>query len=570
MRRTSVQRGGLWTGGALLALALGLPGCGDGDAPGGDGTAVPGSEAALAASAARLRSDRRLGWLLAPCSRSRHYDVNTADVLAILARTLEAPPKADSLRRTKTELASLGAEGMTVALRQARTHWNRPEGKNHVRNAIDVALQADEAHGRPLLEEAVLHPEEDLRLLAIEGLARYEDPGDWELLEQGFQLSSSTFAPRVVASLFRSDPARTAHLVLDWVEAGQFELLWSEVLPAVSAVTDAEVVERCRALWPRLPVAYGLWLCAPCARAGDPEAIEALEEWATHDDATIRGNTIVALGRAELLDGVARILREDPSAENRALAASTLAATPSRVKETREALRAGCSDGNDDVVLTCLRALADAGDEPSIDRGLAMLTANDGADTRTGLRVLSEAFRNHDGLAERALAQLTAELERQAHRPLSERSVLYVTVGRLPLEAAAEYLMEARDAHAGETVQGLTASNWFALQAGNVGVAAHPALLAELGNELDPVRRLDLLEGLSTRGEPEARDVLLALIEEDALSPYEVLYAADRLVRIGPTSAVAPALKRATLRIDQDDVRLALQCLLWQSYPGPG
>jgi hypothetical protein len=62
---------------------------------------------------------------------------------------------------------------------------------------------------------------------------------------------------------------------------------------------------------------------------------------------------------------------------------------------------------------------------------------------------------------------------------------------------------------------------------------------------------------------------VLELIERDQLAPYELLYAAERLVRIGPAAVVAPALKRATLRTDQDDVRRALQCLLWSSYPGP-
>ena len=47
------------------------------------------------------------------------------------------------------------------------------------------------------------------------------------------------------------------------------------------------------------------------------------------------------------------------------------------------------------------------------------------------------------------------------------------------------------------------------------------------------------------------------------------LYAADRLVRIGPASVVAPTLKRVTLRVEDPTVRPALQCLLWTAYPGP-
>ena len=52
-------------------------------------------------------------------------------------------------------------------------------------------------------------------------------------------------------------------------------------------------------------------------------------------------------------------------------------------------------------------------------------------------------------------------------------------------------------------------------------------------------------------------------------SPYETLYAADRLTRMATVDVAAPLLKRVTLRITQPDVRVALQCLLWANYPGP-
>ncbi len=48
--------------------------------------------------------------------------------------------------------------------------------------------------------------------------------------------------------------------------------------------------------------------------------------------------------------------------------------------------------------------------------------------------------------------------------------------------------------------------------------------------------------------------------------PHELLFAAERLVRIGPTATVAPVLKRVTLRVEHSEVRRALQCLLWQAY----
>ena len=107
------------------------------------------------------------------------------------------------------------------------------------------------------------------------------------------------------------------------------------------------------------------------------------------------------------------------------------------------------------------------------------------------------------------------------------------------------------------------------MQIGNIGEPSHELLLELLRTEDDVARRLDYLEGISMRGGDQAREILLEYVDGERATPYEVLYAAERLVRIGPARLVAPALKRATLRVEQEDVRGALQCLLWASYPGP-
>ena len=56
-----------------------------------------------------------------------------------------------------------------------------------------------------------------------------------------------------------------------------------------------------------------------------------------------------------------------------------------------------------------------------------------------------------------------------------------------------------------------------------------------------------------------------AALRED-VTPYEILVAADYLVRLGPASEVAPILKRVALRLEHPEVRPALQCLLWRFY----
>ena len=59
------------------------------------------------------------------------------------------------------------------------------------------------------------------------------------------------------------------------------------------------------------------------------------------------------------------------------------------------------------------------------------------------------------------------------------------------------------------------------------------------------------------------------MILDERSTPYEVLYAAGRLVRLGPAAEQAPFLKRAVyFENTHEKVRPALQCLLWSWYGG--
>ena len=519
-------------------------------------------------SAPAVALDPRLDYLLAPCAQGGHYDVNTSDLGALFAYALQHGQR-DALRRSKGELAALGASGIEIARRVARAHWNEPDKKADVRNAIDVALLSTEPVAREFLLEASGHPMEDLRLLALEGLPRFQHPEDWDLVHEALSASSGAFAPRIVGSLWKIDRARTADLLLDWLEAGAYESIWPEVLPLLAGVEDPAGVARCAELWPKVLPAFAVWLAAPCARAGDAEAHAALSAWSQDEDGAVRARALNALSQAEQLDEVAAALAGDPSPENRKLAAALLSTPPERLERTREAVRAGTSDSNAAVAQMCLEALAQVGDETAIERGLELLTTGGGSSANDALLILGEALRERPDLARRALEALTAELEARAHRPLSERIGLLVAVSRLPLAEAAELLLELGAAETEAFVQGQSSARWFAMQAGNVGEPAHALLLERFQGATDPLARIDWLEALTLRGEPAARDRVLELIEADQLTPYELLYVAERLVRIGPAAIVAPAIKRATLRTDQNDARRGLQCLLWSSYPGP-
>ena len=545
---------------ALLAGAALVLGCGRDES---QGTGEP-PEAPLDGVA----RDGRVDYLLDPGARFDHYDVNTSDVLPILRHSLEHGNR-DTLRRSKQELAELGPEGLEVAVRLGHDYWNRPDRTALLRNALDVALLSDDPGAADFLKEAAGHPLEDLRLLAVEGLARCGGSRDWDVLRAALDLSSPTYFPRVVASMYELDLDRTAGVVLGWVEAGDFEPLWGDLMAPFARVEDPTLVERFCELWPELLDRYALWPAAACAAAGSAQAREVLQAWSESEDAALRGHAYLALSHAGLVEPLVAAFASDPSDANRLLLAGLLSSDPERLKGARDAVFTGISDPNREVATTCLRNLIDHGDPAAIEHAFEILGEADGAGVREAMQVLGQRLWSDPELARRAYTVLAEVLADLRHRPVEERALVLSSLGRLPLAASAERLLALVDGCAGESIQGLRAPHWLTLQAGNVGEAAHGLLLERLAGERDPVRRLDLLEALSLRGGTAARDRLLALVDGEVLGPYELLYVADRLVRIGPTAAVAPVLKRATLRVQKDDVRRALQGLLWRSYPAP-
>ena len=58
----------------------------------------------------------------------------------------------------------------------------------------------------------------------------------------------------------------------------------------------------------------------------------------------------------------------------------------------------------------------------------------------------------------------------------------------------------------------------------------------------------------------------MEFLSTDVRNPYELLFAASQLCRIGPGGEVAPYLKRLSYEIEELEVRRALPCLLWRWF----
>jgi hypothetical protein len=181
-------------------------------------------------------------------------------------------------------------------------------------------------------------------------------------------------------------------------------------------------------------------------------------------------------------------------------------------------------------------------------------------------RALHAALSADSSYAERALDRLLARHERDAQQSGSERAPLLQSIGQVPLERAARFLLQ-RARIERDRIQGFEPHRWLCLQAANTGAAGTSTFVAELANERNLAWRIDLVEGLSAPGGDAPREALLALVEGDSLAPVEIVYVADRLAALGPVARIAPVLKRATLRVEDPTARRALQCLLWRNYP---
>lgn len=529
-----------------------------------------GGEAATREHAAELSplvSDSRLNFLLAPCSRGYHYDVNTADIDGILTETLLHGFK-EPLRRARSELA-VRPGGLDIAMRIMRRYWTDSDGKNHIRNALDVAALSSDPRAREMLVEALGHPMEDLRVLSVRALKRHGREEDWDAVRNALDLSSPPFVVDFIQALHAIDHERTNASILDWVDGGSLEGIWKDILPLVASTTDPELVERCRAMWPKLAKGQAAPLVVAAARAGDEEARNVSRAWRDDEaDTTLRRITLLALGRAEQYEELVPALQKDGSHENRLLAMGMLSVTPELTERMSAHLAAGMNDPVESVAVGCTAALARIGNAGAIDRGLEMMRDDSPGAMQSGLRVLREAMQADPAVARRAFDVAVNRYEETAHRPLDERSLFLVAMGQVPLEVSARRLLDEATRAEG-AIQNFSARQWITMQAGNVGESGHELVLALLQEEDDVAHRIDLIEALSMRGGEQAREVLLDYVNGERATPYEILYAADRLVRIGPAGAVAPVLKRVTLRVEQPDVRRALQCLLWASYPGP-
>ncbi len=536
---------------AALALAF-VAACGkDGAAPAG-----PPPDPA--------REDGRVSYLLVPGPRSGHYDVDTSDALGILAENLERGTR-DSLRRAREELGAAGPEGLEIVRRTVDAYFASPDGAAHLRNAIDVVQRSDAPGARELARRVLEHPDVGIASLAATALEKHGNAADVDLLMARFVAAEPEFKLKFFLAAAKLDPARAQREVLTWIESGQYDGLWDECVTLLSQATAPDVIGRISVLWRDALPRFRTLLAAPCARAGDSEALEYLRGEARSSEQWRAEVAVTALQYAGLADELEFVATRSNVASARLRALNALA-TDELARRHTEAFRANLNEADPTLSTAALVVLVRIGDTLAIDRALALVGQNDGEALQAGMSALRDPVRTDPALAQRVFDALSRRREPEAARALGDQMRTLQAIGQVPVEAAARALVELSRTATGD-VANVRAARWLLQQAGNVGPAGQLVIDAELKASTDPLRRLDCLEGLTAWGGPLCVRLLIEFVESDAARPYEILYAADRLVKLGTVGEVAPVLKRVALRVTQPDVRIALQSLLWTNYP---
>ncbi|HVS18201.1 MAG TPA: HEAT repeat domain-containing protein, partial [Planctomycetota bacterium] len=445
--------------------------------------------------------------------------------------------------------------------------WNDPMRFADLRNALDALSYAASEEAHAIVVRVLEHPDPTPRQAAWRALRPMARPSDFERVRALLAAEPSEFAPELAQLLFDTDPERAVAEYLDWIEDERRPELWNEVANTFPKTRDeVNALRACRLRAGALPI-LAIQLAGACAVAGDLAALEFLREELRGELAGARELALTALVESGHAEEVAWTLQNDPLPTLRARAAGVVAAEwpPERAEPL---LASGVGDPDSSVSWTCLTALIERGQPEAVERALGRLGSDEPGVLERAVIALRPRMLADEPLAERAYAVLERRAQEEDWLDLGLRRGTLRAIGLTPCRAAALHLIEASRDVEGE-VQGVPAERWILQQIGNAGDPGQVVLIEELARERDLHRRLDLIEALAAVPSARSDAWLLERAAAEDVDPWELLFVAERLTRVGPTARVAPVLKRSVLRVEQPDVRTALQALLWTWYPAP-
>ena len=519
-----------------------------------------------------LSQDPRIVQLLEACDNPGPYDRNLADPLDVLLEKLDRGFGV-ALKRAREELGAMGERSMEALERRYREDETSAVGLPRLRSTLDAIALNPSDSATLVLAEALTHTDGAIRAQAMRALeGRLFDPILLERMPDLYDRISNavafnqlnTAADEGIDALHRIDAERSADLFLSMLDQPGLAIQWQVALPHLAANDTPERLEQFRERIPSMGAPYAVYLHAALARNGDAISQQFLEKSLATGDLTLRVSAMRAATAGGLFELVEAAAATDPEPEGRLAAISLLAEQAARVdvegsdrqaqvEVLERALRA-ISRAHDDPSLTVRDAAVVTGmrlDDPaSIDLALSKLSGGHRRELELVLPELRSRMRENLTLARRAFEQVAPVWEARQSRPLTDNLKFATILGQIPLAESANLLLEAAGKSEGH-IDSLRTHEWMALQLASTGDAGRARVLEQLGVETNPQRRLDLLFAIAAERDEFSRTTILEHVESPAdIDPFERLYAASLLANLGPADIAAPAIKRASARVD--------------------
>ncbi|MEM8712635.1 MAG: hypothetical protein AAGG01_16920, partial [Planctomycetota bacterium] len=182
-----------------------------------------------------------------------------------------------------------------------------------------------------------------------------------------------------------------------------------------------------------------------------------------------------------------------------------------------------------------------------------------------------EAWITENLSADQARALLIAQWDREVTGSQRSDELLSILSGlsAVPGEETGQFLADAAEILGENPVRGTSGFHWAIGQVFNAGDEARAVLRQRIKTETAPLRRIDLIQFLWQDFTDESAEILLGIVDDATKSPFERLYAADRLLHMGMPDRVLPVLKRVYRTTSDDVLHPGLNCLLWAWFGPP-
>ena len=535
--------------GALALACLGLLAC--------------GSESSSDAKHPLLQ-DARISDLIGG-GRLSYYDRDTQDMVTIQVEKLNGTG-GDPLKRAKEELGQMGSEAAVQLRRVFDANFTNQRGIPFLENALDAAAlnPSDEAHD--MVMAALDHPMEAVRSRALAGLiSAHARPGDFHDLQQRFLTNDSMSVRRkYLRAMFRADRERAEQAALDWIQRGEHEAFLVDFVKGLGGSKRKETGLLAGILYKQLPLVYQPELAVIAANLGDASALEFVRAELRDPDSARQMRAAQAFGSVGMYAEIQHAVLNGATPNVRMMAQQNLALGAAQSAEVQDWMASGLTDPNAKMRDFSLAELCRVGYPSALDQALAQLKGRLEL-LQPALLALQPAMRSDPALARRAFDVLSERYRDETAASDAFPGRTLKALGLVPGRASAEFLRQRALEWDEFQVDGIRAHRWIMVGASNTGVEGLGHLYESLASETDPYRRIDLIDAIASVPGDASRSWLLELLESGQ-DPYEGLFTAAQLIRMGPSRLVAPRVSLYCLGLEHVECRQALQAMMWEWY----